>query len=264
MAIEVFNKQEFYYSVDSNIGRFHSNLTNIKKELRKFITYNEQTLVNLDIKNAQPLFSGRLLDKSFYGERSKRLNLSNYPSLSNLITSSQLPTLQSHLYYSIMLGLSSKSQYYKGFQHYLKLIQSGKFYEQAQRIIFPRQPFDLEKIKTSMFMIFFSSNHFIGQKSAAQKRAFKAAFPEVYNVFRELKKYNHKVLSHLLQRTETKLIIENIAKRISSERSYLPIFTIHDSIATLQGEEAYVIKVMQQEIRRLAGLRADIGIEVWA
>ncbi|MDD2675625.1 MAG: hypothetical protein PHF81_12165, partial [Flavobacterium sp.] len=65
-SIYKFSKHEFYYSVDDNVGRFHSNLTNIKKELRNFITYDGQKLVNIDIKNSQPFFSTILFNKEFY------------------------------------------------------------------------------------------------------------------------------------------------------------------------------------------------------
>ncbi len=45
-AVKKLANGAFYYNVDENIGRFHSNLTNIKKDLRKYISYNRERLVN--------------------------------------------------------------------------------------------------------------------------------------------------------------------------------------------------------------------------
>lgn len=53
-ALDKLHRQQFYYTVDKSVGRFHSNLTNLKKELRNHITYDNQPLVNIDIKNSQP------------------------------------------------------------------------------------------------------------------------------------------------------------------------------------------------------------------
>ena len=78
-SIKKFASKDFYYSVDENIGRFHSNIANIKKELRAFIKYDGQKLVNIDIKNSQPLFSTLLLKKAFYQIIPNPLTFSNFP-----------------------------------------------------------------------------------------------------------------------------------------------------------------------------------------
>jgi hypothetical protein len=76
----------FYYSVDDNVGRFHSNLTNIKKELRNYITYDDQKLVNIDIKNSQPFFSTLLFNTAFYEEESENISLYDIPTVFSLLT----------------------------------------------------------------------------------------------------------------------------------------------------------------------------------
>lgn len=45
-SIDKMSKNDFYYSVDDNVGRFHSNLTNIKRELRHFIASIATTVGN--------------------------------------------------------------------------------------------------------------------------------------------------------------------------------------------------------------------------
>jgi hypothetical protein len=113
-------------------------------------------------------------------------------------------------------------------------------------------------------MVFFSSNRFIGQRKAQYKRLFKVNFPDVYKVFTLLKKKNHAALSHVLQRIESTVIVERSAKRISEEKPNLPIFTVHDSIATTLGNEEYVSQIIKEEIYDYTGVNAQVGFEHWS
>ena len=64
-----------FFSIPDRYGRFHSNLTNLKKTLRPFLRYRDSELVNLDIANSQPMVFCLLL-----------INLlSNNGKLNNLI-----------------------------------------------------------------------------------------------------------------------------------------------------------------------------------
>jgi hypothetical protein len=265
VAIEKFEKQEFYNSVDGNIGRFHSNIANIKKELRQFITYNEQQLVNVDIKNSQPLFSTLLLSEAFYNILSKPINIYNIPSVLpyiniNITNINKTISIIDHY---IMIVESSESVNNKGFQKYIDLVNSDDFYRRMASIIAPNKPYVKAEMKTMMFMVFFSSNRFIGQPQAQFKRLFRAHFPEVYEVFRMIKKGNHAALSHLLQRIESNIIVELASRRIAEERPEVPIFTVHDSIATTVGNEEYIEAVIEEEIFGYTGLKVKLGREYW-
>jgi phosphopantetheine adenylyltransferase len=58
-------------------------------------------------------------------------------------------------------------------------------------------------------------------------------------------------------------MIQHVAKRISEERPELPIFTIHDSLATTVGNQDYVSLIIKEETARLTGLNAKLGLEYW-
>lgn len=264
-AINKFANQEFYYSVDDNVGRFHSNLTNIKREIRNFITYDGQKLVNVDIKNSQPLFSTLLLHKSFFKKQTSTLNFYSFPSFLQLL----LPTFSSNTsnHYSIttiiMLVESLKKLTNKGFGEYENYVNSGDFYKKLADAVYPQLSYDKQKMKTMIFTILFSNNRYMGQEGAKPKRDFKRHFPNVYEVFRLIKKNNHRALAHLLQRIESNIIIGEVASRIAKECPNLPFFTIHDSVATTIGNEQYVAKIIKEEASRLTGLSLLIGLEKW-
>jgi len=262
-TIKLLQRQEYYYHVDDNIGRFHTNLTTGKKEIRNHLTYDGKSLVNLDIKNCQPLLSGILLKGEFYRE-GENFNINSIQSLIPLIPNPNIFTKYLlNIYYSIMLAVSSETQYKREFEKYLALIQAGTFYEKMSELMHPGLPINRAKIKELTFIIFFCDNRH-GVDLRKKEEPFKKEFPLIYSIFATLKRSNSTILSHILQRMETEIVIERASRRIALDRPDLPIFTIHDSIATTVGDEDYVEEILKEEILKMTGLIATIGKEYWS
>jgi predicted ATP-dependent Lon-type protease len=139
------------------------------------------------------------------------------------------------------------------------MVNSGEFYKKFYTRMYPDQPFNKAEAKLIVLFIMFSKN----RTRSSIKKDFKSAFPEVYKLFAEIKKKNHTALSHILQRIESEIIIQRVTKRISIEKPNLPIFTIHDSVATLQGSEKYVSSVIEEEVKNATGLDVKLGLEYW-
>jgi len=66
MNIHKIAERQYKLSVDQTVFRYHSNLTNLKENIRTCITYNNQPLVEIDIKNSQPYFSTALFRPENY------------------------------------------------------------------------------------------------------------------------------------------------------------------------------------------------------
>ena len=66
-AIQLIRDEEFGFIV-CPFGRVHTNLTNLKSDMRRFLTYRGQSLVNLDIRNSQPLFFAVLLKGNYQSQ----------------------------------------------------------------------------------------------------------------------------------------------------------------------------------------------------
>lgn len=260
LAVQKLVNGDFYYKIDENVGRFHSNLTNLKKELRNYITYDGKPLVNIDIKNSQPLLSTILLDPVFYTQSKRRIiNLHQIPSSFKLLTNSKHKHTATDTI--IMLVKTLQSADIKEVSSYLSMAQSGDFYQQLSKILYPTKAFDKGEMKKLTYTVFFSNNRAIQGMNYMPKRQFKRKFPSVYNVFSAIKRKNHKALSHILQRIESEIMIQRVAKRISTERPTLPIFTIHDSIVTTDGDQDYVARIIEEEAYNLTGLKVMLGIE---
>jgi hypothetical protein len=258
LAVQKLATGNFYYKIDENVGRFHSNLTNIKKELRNYITYDGKPLVNIDIKNSQPLLSSILLDPSFYTTKPRYINIYQLPSSFNLLTNKHKHTYTDTI---IILVKVLQSVDIKEVSSYSSMAKSGDFYQQLSKVMYPRRIFDKAQMKKLTYTVFFSNNRSIQGMHYIGKRNFRRIFPDVYKVFSTIKRKNHRALSHILQRIESEIMIQRVSQRISKEQPTLPIFTIHDSIVTTDGNQDYVSNVIKEEAYKLTGLKVSLGIE---
>ena len=66
-----------FFSVPDKFGRFHSNLTNLKRTIRPFLRYENSRLCNLDIANSQPMIFCLLL-VNLLSTEGKLANLIDY------------------------------------------------------------------------------------------------------------------------------------------------------------------------------------------
>jgi hypothetical protein len=259
---------DYALSIDDNVHRLHSVLSNMRKELRHCVTYKGKQLVSVDIKNSQPYLSTAILCESFW-ELGRKLHSSyNYLNIKD-IGKAKVDSIfkAKHSMDSyIMLCKSAESQTESDLQLFRKIASKGEFYEYLMNAF--DQDLGINGIsrgeaKVMVFQVLFTDNRFLGQKDAEPKRHFKKLFPTVYELFRKIKRHGNELLPCLLQSIESYLILEVITKRIAREKPGLPIFTIHDSIVTTLGNEQYVSQVMIEELTQAIGLPPNVEFEYW-
>ena len=158
-----------------------------------------------------------------------------------------------------MLGKTLQSTDNEKYKIFIDMVNSGNFYNRIYTKMYPDKPYDRSIAKLMILIYFFSSN----RSRAEFKKDFKNTLPAVHKLFALLKKKNHRALSHLLQRIESEIIIERVTKRISREKPDLPIFTIHDSVVTIQGNENYVARIIKEEVQKAKKLDVKLGLEYW-
>ncbi|MGV3529141.1 MAG: hypothetical protein ACO1OO_09615 [Flavisolibacter sp.] len=261
--IERIADADFQLSVDTNVYRFHSNITNIRSELRNLLTYNGLPLCSIDIKNSQPLLSIVLLLEEFWKGEGVKTTISIH-NINHKSTFKQLP-IQQYISYIMCLN-SPETQSCAELQRYIDLVTQGVFYERLEQVFgeeLGSKYADRRAVKTAMFQVLYSDNRFIGTKDAAPKRLFRDLFPPVYKLFAMIKQGDNTKLPRLLQQLESHLMIKQVAKRIAREKPDLPIFTIHDSIATTVGNEVYVQSVIEEELFAAIGYKPILNTEYW-
>lgn len=267
LNLERIRSGEFYLSVDANVFRLHSAISNFRSELRHCISYGGRKLLSLDIKNSQPYLSTVLLNYLVWLAYINN-NLDNNNLLKVIIKDikERLFNNNNTINSYVMLAQTAAMQPNSDLQRFITLVQQGKFYEYLEEQIGKElgiEYTDRKKVKESVFQVLFTDNRFLGQEDAKPKRIFKNLFPTVYELFCRIKKLDKTNLPRLLQRLESHLMLLVISKRIAKERPTLPIFTIHDSIVTTEGNELYVQKVMLEELEKAIGFAPKFSIEGW-
>lgn len=249
--------------VDEFAGRLHAPLTWLKKELRSFLTYKGQKLVNIDIKNCQPYLVTVLLDPVFWSPvpesgssiiRLQEINpslyyeLSNYPTYSTCIILPLLENLPRH---------ASRANQYK------QLVCSGTFYEYFQKELLKGLPTDhshkfqsRDKVKKAVLTLLNCENQL--SEHYTSSRLFAHLFPEIDNIISFIKTVDNAYLACVLQRVESHTVLKEICKEIANERPQLPLFTIHDCIVTTVGNEEYV----KEKVLKIMGDRVGIPPQV--
>lgn len=250
------NQREYWFRVDSTGRRLHTNLTNIKSELRNFITYQGQELVSIDIKNSQPYLSTGILKENYYS------NTTN--------NTMQIPTnttINSTVDNNIMLEESELSQCSRGIQpldvaNYIQQVKEGTLYEYYLDGLFLLlgKQYTRSRAKELFLTCLYSDDHLASFK---EKDVFMLLFPSVYKVFKAIKGDDYSQLAIQLQRLESSLILDVIAKRISREKRSMPLFTIHDSIVCPIGKEEYVKAVMTEELHKALKIEPRVAFNYW-
>lgn len=246
---------DYKVSIDRNIHRLHSAITNLQKDYRKFLSYNGQKLVNIDISNSQPYLLCLLLNPSFWDKHSDiPLNIGMLSqNIQDMIQKEHLSEIYHHV-------LSLNSCHDTSLENYIQTASQGKVYEYMQRIINRRENTNLTRddIKTMILTTLFSKNRYM----PTYKRYFRQYFPQIYSLIRLIKRKNHETLACLLQNIESNIILHRCCYKIwNASNHQVPIFTIHDSICTTMGNEKYVYNIMFDTLRRSIGVPPHMKIE---
>jgi hypothetical protein len=116
-----------------------------------------------------------------------------------------------------------------------------------------------DELKQDFIRWLFAGNHC----SNLAKRTFKEQFPDVYFLFNHIKKHEKNRLSLLLQSIESTVFLLLITKRFSKLMPKLPIFSIHDGIATTDDGLTVLEEIMREELTNCAGVPPSLKVENW-
>lgn len=252
------------FAVDGTAGRLHTPLTALKSDLRAFVRYNGSVLKAADLRNSQPLLSLVFLDWGLFSKNRMLERISRYNGIFGSGDCDMPPTQ-----YATMLGdfIKSHSQA-DDILLYRKLVLSGYIYEsfgnalRKEGLAPESSVSDLRKFaKSQLFGAIFSKNAAIRYSPCL--RVFQAIFPNVYRIFRMVKEGAHNTLACSLQNIEAEVVLHQACKEISVNRPDIPLFTIHDSIATIEEHIEYVRDVLSRHVFNLINAYPEIKIERW-
>ncbi len=151
---------------------------------------------------------------------------------------------------------------------YIIKASSGEVYEFMMNKANEQYPDCCKEKKDAKIMkliVFFSSNRFLNQEGAHLKKVFSETFPEIYELIKMSKTNDKSDFACLLQSVESEIILHRCCKRIWDEgERQVPVFTIHDSIATTSEYVKFVRNIMDEELTKAAGVRPNFKTEAWS
>lgn len=257
MALE---NKEYKAQIDSNVHRLHSAITNIQKDYRNFLRYDGQELTAMDLSNSQPFLLTILFNPAFWDKNSDSyINIGHLPrNIQDRFPDELLDEIKD---YVASIPEDRKSEY-------IAKASNGEVYEYMMNKANEQYPGccnDKKDAKTMMFIAFFSSNRYLNQKGAHLKKVFSETFPEIYELIRRSKVNDKTDFACLMQSVESEIILHRCCRRIWDEGEHkVPVFTIHDSIATTSGNVDFVKRIMDEELTMAAGVHPSFKIELWS
>ncbi len=179
-----------------------------------------------------------------------------------------------------MLVKSFERQAGTDFELYCHLVLEGKLYEYISYYLYKETgnfldttiPKQKKRLKSGVFYTMYSNDEKRKDNSSKEtiKDIFKKLFPTVFGAFHKLKDtddkiHGYKILSVLLQRIESDIMLRYVARELAFKHPELPIFTIHDSIVTLDTDEAKAIvsEAISRHFGNIIGKHPKLSIESW-
>jgi hypothetical protein len=260
ISFDTIKDKRWYFYVDSTSGRLHTPLTILKSELRSYLRYRGERLVSIDIVNSQPFLLQVFLDPRKFDQNGLEHTVFDYnPGLG------RNPGQVSSVVMRVIESVMRKEDVLR----FVQWVNGGRFYEEFALMLNDRcklkETVDNRKqAKLSTFEALFGKNRAIS--SSQKMQCFKKVFPNVYEVIMLIKRGddNYNALACSLQRFESNLILHTACKAISERDPSLPLFTIHDSIATTVGNEELVRGIMRDSISEaLLGVEPPLKVEKW-
>lgn len=249
--------QDYNCKRDNTSRRFHSNITNMSKDLRNFLRVDGKPLVNIDIKNSQPYLSTLL-----FTHPERVACFAKDEQLAKLLKEIKIP----------------KS---RDIDHYIELVTSGRIYEflmaefLKEGLILTRKETKRQVLRTLYAKNWKPKN----EVNRHAREIFTQRFPTVHRIFSKIrgrrkigedgniynKFVNYKRFAILLQRIESHLVLDVIMKRIYKELPGVFAMTIHDSILTVNDRDvvASIFKIMEEELEKFVGFSPRLEKEVF-
>ena len=234
-----------FHSRSNSNYRYNTSITSLNRIIRPFIRVNNKPLVSIDIRASQPYILASILDIEFYSNTNSIYNINNIRGVGGSILFPQF--------------LKNKQV---GINHFRSIPFHNDFYSHVLKKELNRAPTAEErermKMKTMQFLFF---NNTDGRKKKELGYLVRQ-YPEV-NLFitQCLNVIGPRNFARFLQKSESFLVIDNIAKGFHLKYPEAPLFTIHDSILTTKEFSNRVYDFMDNKLQELTRIKPGLSME---
>ncbi|WP_336687361.1 hypothetical protein [Chryseobacterium bernardetii] len=256
----------------NSLGRIYTNITQLPKVYREFITYDNKQLSEIDISNSVIFFLGLLLDETL--NKNLIIDLFN-KNIYNLLNEESYSYY--HSFYKSFESLSQKEtqllkilgsngkfydEFISDFDKTYPFEQMKYFYESENDGIYTGTESQIRKVckKRLLAMLFAQSKHY-----EQEQEIFKTKFPELLERINKFKDVaGHEKLSHILFQIEACFVVDIVARKFN--RKYwktTPIFTLHDCLITTSDYIGKLEQVFNDSFIEYLGCVPKTEVKEW-
>lgn len=260
------------YKKDS-IGRVYTNLTQLNKVYRKFITYDNKPLAEVDVSNSVIFFLGILLDCNFKDnvlniliDKNNINKIINDEELSPLLMFSKTLGSASIKEIELMQTLGKNGSFYdyfiSDFENKFSFEELKFWYEKENEDEYIESERQIRKIckKQILAMLFADTDEYL-----ETQEIFKIKFPELLEKLNQFKiEFGYKKVSHLLFQFEAFFVLNIVARNFNNKYwRKSPIFTLHDSLIVASNHSDDLIYHFEKDIEKILGSAPKVDVKKW-
>lgn len=226
-------------------GRIHTNITNMKREIRlNALKCDGKDVGEVDIKSSQPAFLCLLHHRYLSQLAATEDSFIEFPSSFVRFN----PFFAPHNKDSVLEAYANE------LETYTELVTSHRIYE-VMADACNNDPSIKEHVtrkdaKTALISFMFSPVHFDPKKKPLRnvvKNVWQDQFPTMYNAMCAMKKNGYAALAHELQKIESSFVFDRVLPRIKEEIG-CPYCTVHDSIIVPREYTEAVKAIVDREL----------------
>ncbi|WP_405377530.1 hypothetical protein [Nonlabens sp. Asnod3-A02] len=222
------SSNSFFYNAENKTGRVYNYYNNIPKEYRKHLRHQDGTqLVEIDLKNSQPLLLTLLLFEAVTGQANDTIN-TNTNTSKNVSIIRWFEANKKAIIKEIAPTKTDYNDLLKELDGLIENVSTGKFYEQLRyAAILQDLPaeMDYKVLKMSVLKCIFS---YANTELSEMERVINYRYPYLLKFMRYIKlNRNHKEVSHLAQIYESSIFIDKTFNNLDNNTFAIPL---HDSI----------------------------------
>jgi hypothetical protein len=241
-------------TIDRN-HRLHSVVSTIREPIRHFISCGNESLVALDLKNSQPFHMGFLLQTKFWGTTASKITLRAIcPEVYTLLEKEGVLTQIRDL-----IKGPSKADVLE----FMQQTSNGTMYD----LLVTRYGKETRKMKSraaaKVAFMFIMNSPFrnIEAKKNKYYRLWSQDYPTVSALLQFVKSIGHFHMSTILQTLEAKMILDIVVNDFCNNYPDIPIFSVHDSLITLQSHSGHLQAVIERVYQQSLGEAPEVSIK---
>jgi hypothetical protein len=270
LTINDIETNQYWYNKSTTNWRYNSTITNNPKIFKKYLKYNNESLVQVDLKCSQVYLLSSILNYDFFKSNDQ---LSFHQIMNSLLNDKFIKDIKSHLFSPLMFAHFEQRKYlgkdeitirdHHEFQKFRDAPFQEDFYSHLFELEHGVSPTGAQRksIKKDIMYVLFQNNR-KHRELLEGVRLLEKFYPFVNQfILKIMDKVGKRNFSLLLQRVESYLILDCVVPEFHRRCLAAPIFTIHDCIITTEQHKLELTNVMFEVLHEKTGIKPGLSVE---